>query len=116
MLAWQTTRLLSSSRADEYTVHVRPELVVEVAFNDVQAARSTRRAGAAVARVKRYRPDKGRRRRTRWRRSRLSIAGSRARAQGGGALGPSRPGPGISVAHNTQAAECQKPEGPADAG
>src|SRR3989442_3855972 len=39
MLAWQTARLqeLEQSR-DGHTVYVRPELVVEVAFNDLQAS------------------------------------------------------------------------------
>jgi len=47
---------------DAYTVHVRPELVVEVAFNDVQA--SPHYVGGLAlrfARVKRYRTDKDRR-------------------------------------------------------
>src|SRR5207253_1786736 len=36
MLEWQTKRLLELEIGrDAYTVHVRPELVVEVAFNDV---------------------------------------------------------------------------------
>ena len=61
MLAWQTERLqqLETSR-DAYTVYVRPELVVEVAFDGVQA--STRYPGGLAlrfARVKGYRPDKG---------------------------------------------------------
>jgi len=46
-------------RHDEWTVHVRPELVVEVAFNDLQA--SPRYPGGLAlrfARIKRYRPDK----------------------------------------------------------
>src|SRR4029434_2914752 len=35
MLTWQTTRLLELEIArDAYTVYVRPELVVEIAFND----------------------------------------------------------------------------------
>jgi hypothetical protein len=39
MLAWQTAELqkLALSR-DDYTVYVRPQLVVEVAFNDIQAS------------------------------------------------------------------------------
>jgi DNA ligase-1 len=60
MLAWQTERLLQLEIArDAYTVHVRPELVVEVAFNDVQAS-PRYPAGLALrfARVKRYREDK----------------------------------------------------------
>ena len=60
MLAWQTDRLLALEVArDAHVVHVRPELVVEVAFNDVQA--SPQYPGSVAlrfARVKRYRPDK----------------------------------------------------------
>ena len=60
MLAWQTTQLLSLEAArDAYTVYVRPELVVEVAFNEVQS--SPQYPGGVTlrfARVKRYRPDK----------------------------------------------------------
>ena len=60
MLAWQTTKLLSLEAArDAYTVYARPELVVEVAFNEVQSS-SQYPGGVALrfARVKRYRPDK----------------------------------------------------------
>ena len=60
MLAWQTARLLALETAREgHVVHVRPELVVEVAFNDVQAS-PTYPGGMALrsARVRRYRPDK----------------------------------------------------------
>jgi DNA ligase-1 len=60
MLAWQTDKLLSLEIArDEYTVHVRPELVVEVAFNDIQTS-PVYPGGLALrfARVKRYRTDK----------------------------------------------------------
>jgi len=61
MLAWQTEQLqqLETSR-DAYTVYVRPELVVEVAFDGVQAS-SRYPGGLALrfARVKGYRPDKG---------------------------------------------------------
>lgn len=60
MLAWQTERLLGLQIGrDDWTVHVRPELVVEVAFNDVQASPQYP-GGLALrfARVKRYRPDK----------------------------------------------------------
>ena len=40
MLEWQTQKLLERETSrDGYTVYVRPELVVEVAFNDVQASR-----------------------------------------------------------------------------
>jgi DNA ligase-1 len=59
MLGWQTQHLLSLEVArDGLTVHVRPELVVEVAFNDVQASPQYP-AGLALrfVRVKRYRPD-----------------------------------------------------------
>ena len=60
MLAWQTESLLAREIArDEWTVHVRPELVVEVAFNDLQT--SPRYPGGVAlrfARVKRYRDDK----------------------------------------------------------
>jgi DNA ligase-1 len=61
MLAWQTERLqqLEISR-DDYTVFVRPELVVEVAFDGLQP--SPRYPGGLAlrfARIKGYRPDKG---------------------------------------------------------
>ena len=60
MLAWQTARLqeLEQSR-DDHTVYVRPELVVEVAFNDLQASPQYP-GGLALrfARVKGYRQDK----------------------------------------------------------
>ena len=60
MLAWQTERLLAlETHRDGYTVYVRPELVVEIAFDGVQA--STRYPGGVAlrfARVKGYRPDK----------------------------------------------------------
>jgi DNA ligase-1 len=60
MLASQTQTLLGLEMArEEHVVHVRPELVVEIAFNDVQA--SPRYPGGMAlrfARVKRYRTDK----------------------------------------------------------
>jgi DNA ligase-1 len=60
MLAWQTQQLLSLEVAREgITVFVRPELVVEVAFNEIQDSRQY--AGGLTlrfARVKRYRQDK----------------------------------------------------------
>lgn len=60
-LAWQTAELLArETERDDWTVRVRPELVVEIAFDGVQ--RSPRYpAGLALrfARVVRYRPDKG---------------------------------------------------------
>jgi DNA ligase-1 len=60
LLAWQTQRLEQLEIArDRHTVYVRPELVVEIAFNDVQAS-SHYPGGVALrfARVKRYRGDK----------------------------------------------------------
>jgi DNA ligase-1 len=60
MLRWQTGRLLSlEASRHEWTVHVRPELVVEVAFGDVQES-PRYPAGLALrfARVKRHRPEK----------------------------------------------------------
>ena len=60
MLAWQTKGLqqLEVSR-DEWTVYVRPELVVEIAFNEIQESPHYP-GGLALrfARVKGYRPDK----------------------------------------------------------
>jgi ATP-dependent DNA ligase I len=60
MLAWQTERLseLAVSQ-DGHVVHVRPELVVEIAFDGVQT--SPRYPGGVAlrfARVLRHRPDK----------------------------------------------------------
>ncbi len=60
MLEWQTHELLARETArDAYTVHVRPELVVEIAFNDLQASPHYP-GGLALrfARVKGYRSDK----------------------------------------------------------
>jgi DNA ligase-1 len=60
MLGWQTEKLLQLEIArDAYTVYVRPELVVEVAFNDLQESPHYP-GGLALrfARVKSYRPDK----------------------------------------------------------
>ncbi|HEY2687285.1 MAG TPA: ATP-dependent DNA ligase, partial [Streptosporangiaceae bacterium] len=60
LLTWQTSRLLElEERRDSYTVYVRPELVVEIAFDGVQ--RSPRYPGGLAlrfARVLRYREDK----------------------------------------------------------
>ncbi len=60
VLAWQTRELLAREIGrDQYTVHVRPELVVEIAFNDVQVSpQYPGRLALRFARVKRYRPDK----------------------------------------------------------
>ena len=60
LLAWQTQALLAlEAHRDRWAVYVRPELVVEVAFNDLQA--SPRYPGGLAlrfARIKRYRSDK----------------------------------------------------------
>lgn len=60
LLDWQTQELLArETHRDAYTVHVRPELVVEIMFNDLQA--SPQYAGGLAlrfARVKGYRSDK----------------------------------------------------------
>ncbi len=61
MLEWQTAKLLElETRRDAHVVYVRPELVVEIAFNGIQAS-PTYSGGLALrfARVVRYRPDKG---------------------------------------------------------
>ncbi len=60
MLAWQTKRFLEIELArDNYTVYLRPEVVAEIAFNDIQASPQYP-GGLALrfARVKRYRDDK----------------------------------------------------------
>jgi DNA ligase-1 len=60
MLTWMTKRLLElETRRDEYTVYVRPELVAEIAFSDIQE--SPRYPGGLAlrfARVKSFRPEK----------------------------------------------------------
>jgi DNA ligase-1 len=61
VLAWQTTRFLelADGPTDGYVVKVRPEQVVEIAFDGVQG--STRYPGGVAlrfARVLRYRDDK----------------------------------------------------------
>jgi len=61
LLQWQTEALsaIAIGESDGYVVHVRPELVVEIAIDGVQ--RSSRYPGGVAlrfARVKRYRPDK----------------------------------------------------------
>ena len=60
LLEWQTKELLARETSrDGHIVHVRPELVVEIAFNEVQ--RSSQYPGGVAlrfARVKGYRPDK----------------------------------------------------------
>jgi DNA ligase-1 len=60
LLDWQTRELLAREvRRDSYTVWVRPELVVEIAFNDLQESPQYP-GGLALrfARVKGYREDK----------------------------------------------------------
>jgi DNA ligase 1 len=60
MLAWQTEEFLKREiRRDAATVYIRPEIVVEIAFSDLQS--SSRYPGGValrLARVKRYRDDK----------------------------------------------------------
>jgi DNA ligase 1 len=60
MLEWQTKEFLAREiRRDAGTVYILPELVVEIAFSDLQA--SSRYPGGLalrLARVKRYRDDK----------------------------------------------------------
>ena len=60
LLEWQTKELLArETHREGHVVHVRPELVVEIAFNEVQ--RSSQYPGGVAlrfARVKGYRPDK----------------------------------------------------------
>jgi DNA ligase-1 len=60
MLEWQTKELLArETHRDQWTVYVRPELVAEIAFSDLQA--SPRYPGGLAlrfARVKHYRDDK----------------------------------------------------------
>ena len=67
LLEWQTKELLArETHRDGHVVYVRPELVVEIAFNEVQ--RSSQYPGGVAlrfARVKGYRPDKRPRRRIR---------------------------------------------------
>jgi ATP-dependent DNA ligase I len=60
MLAWQTKKFLEIEIGrDQYTVYVRPDIVAEIAFNDIQASPQYP-GGLALrfARVKRYRDDK----------------------------------------------------------
>ncbi|MGE5639971.1 MAG: ATP-dependent DNA ligase [Clostridia bacterium] len=60
VLEWQTRELLARKTGDDgWTVRVRPELVVEIAFNDLQQSPQYP-GGLALrfARVKRYREDK----------------------------------------------------------
>jgi DNA ligase-1 len=60
LLAWQTAQFLQlETHRESHTVYIRPELVVEIAFDGVQT--SPRYPGGVAlrfARVLRYRPDK----------------------------------------------------------
>jgi DNA ligase-1 len=59
MLEWQTKELLAREvRREGHVVFVRPELVVEIAFNEVQHSRYPGGVALRFARVKGYRPDK----------------------------------------------------------
>jgi DNA ligase-1 len=60
MLEWQTRELTKLQvESDGYVVHVRPELVAEIAFSDVQESpRYPAGLALRLARVKRYRPEK----------------------------------------------------------
>jgi ATP-dependent DNA ligase I len=60
LLEWQTKELQAREISnDGFTVYVRPELVVEIAFSDLQAsARYPGGLALRLARVKRYRDDK----------------------------------------------------------
>ena len=104
MLAWQTAQLLGSRRArDSSRVHVRPELVVEIAFDGVQT--SPRYPGGLAlrfARVKGYRRTRRRTKPTRSTRCARSMAARRRRQDDAGGVGhtgisgtaPRRCGPG----------------------
>lgn len=61
ILAWQTRELLAREvTRDRHTVHVRPELVAEIAFDSFQASpRYTGGLALRFARLKGYRFDKG---------------------------------------------------------
>jgi DNA ligase-1 len=60
MLAWQTQELLKLEISrDSYIVYVEPQLVVEIAFNEIQVSpRYPSGLALRFARVKRYRTDK----------------------------------------------------------
>jgi ATP-dependent DNA ligase I len=60
MLEWQSKELLArETHRDQGTVYVRPELVVEIAFSDLQTSpRYPAGLALRLARVKRYRDDK----------------------------------------------------------
>ena len=60
MLAWQPQEFLKLKIArDGPTVYLRPEMVAEIAFNEIQVSpRYPSGLALRFARVKRYRPDK----------------------------------------------------------
>lgn len=60
MLAWQTQHLLGLEIGrDAYTVYVKPELVAEIAFNEIQISpRYASGLALRFARVKGYRTEK----------------------------------------------------------
>jgi DNA ligase-1 len=60
MLEWQTAEFLKlESHRDQWTVYLRPKLVVEIAFSDLQSSsRYPGQLALRLARVKRYRNDK----------------------------------------------------------
>ena len=59
MLEWQTREFLArETRRDGHVVYLRPEIVVEVAFNEVQRSQYPGGVALRFARVKGYRPDK----------------------------------------------------------
>jgi DNA ligase-1 len=88
LLEWQTRTFSAlATREEQGVVHVRPEVVVEVAFSDVQA--SPRYPGGMalrLARVVRYRPDKSA--------AEADTVETVRRILGGGAAAPAR-GPGL---------------------
>ena len=120
MLEWQTERLLALAvERDDWTVRVRPELVVEVAFDGVQT--SPRYPGGVAlrfARVLRHRPDKraarGRHHRGRPRPAGRALAARRARAATA-APDRGRGGGGID-AEGDRAHQALGQGGPVDAG
>jgi len=59
MLAWQTKKFLELEIGrDQHTVFVRPEVVAEIAFNEIQGSSYPGGVTLRFARVKRYRDDK----------------------------------------------------------
>ena len=72
-LEWQTRELLAREiRRDEWTVHVRPELVVEIAFNDVQQSPHYPGGHGAALRAREGLPARQARRRSRYYRDRAA--------------------------------------------